>query len=252
MKNCIEKEITIENSNLKEIWFSNHYSMIHDLFRGNHNIYSVIIPNPVTKICNAAFCNCEELTSISLPESLCSIGSCAFLRCHKLKSITIPKNVTYIGRSAFAGCRGLISVTILGSALPEFQGCKSISCVTIGENLQVFDPEAFLGCKQIKTIEVDENNSLYDSRNNCNAIIETKSDTLLLACNTTKIPEGIRHISKRAFIDCGRIKTLSLPGSLETIERLPDNVQKIIVPKGRKQEFKKKLPRNRGVLLVEQ
>ena len=251
-KDFIEKEITIGNSTLKEIWISDRYVLVRDgFFNGDSSISSIIVPNPVKRICNGAFACCEELTSVSLPDSLCSIGHCAFRNCRKLESITIPRNVTEIASSAFVGCWNLSSVTILTSFLPEFRYCKFITSITIGENLLDFNPEAFAGCKHIKTIVVDENNSHFDSRNNCNAIIETGSGTLLLACNSTKIPEGIKHISGRAFSYCGRIKKLSLPNSLETIEGLPENVTKIIVPKGRKQEFKKKLPRTRGIELIE-
>lgn len=248
----IEKEIAIKNSNLKEVWISNRYVMVHaGAFCGDSTISSVIIPNSVNRICTNAFRQCKELTSVSLPDSQCYISCWAFGGCNKLESITLPRNLGGISENAFMYCKNLKSITILGSFLPVLIGCPNISSITIGENLKIFNPEAFLGCKHIKSIIIDENNSLYDSRNNCNAIVETKSDTLLLACNATKIPEGIRHIHKRAFIDCGRIRTLSLPSSLESIESLPKNVKKIIVPKGRKLEFKKMLPRSRGILLVE-
>lgn len=255
MNKYIEKEVAIGNGDLREIWISNHYTIIPAIFRNNHDICSVIIPNSINRICNNAFSGCDELTSVSLPDSLCSIGQSAFSRCRKLESITIPQNVTDIGSNAFGGCWALKSVTILGSVLPDFNFCRKISTIIIGENLDIINlyafDRSFAESKNIKSIIVDKNNKYYDSRNNCNAIIETKSDTLLLACNSTKIPEGIKHISSGAFWNCGRIKTLSLPGSLETIDRLPENVKKIIVPKGRKMEFKKKLPWTRGIELVE-
>lgn len=274
MKNYIEKEVAIENSDLKEIWFSNKYTMIPDFLINRHRIYSIIIPNPVKRICNNAFRGCSELYSVSLPDSLCSIGcgafswcgsltsitipesvtsigACAFLRCSKLESITIPSNVSDIGCSAFVGCWDLKSVTILGGVIPDFGSCRKLSSITIGGNLKDLTSGSFGDSKQIKSIVVDKNNKYLDSRDNCNAIIETSSDTLLFACNSTKIPEGIKHISRWAFGNCGRIKTLSLPGSLESIDGLPENVKKIIVPKGRKREFRKKLPRTRGIELVE-
>lgn len=298
MKDYIEKEIAIENSNLKEIWVTNRYKMIRaGVFENSSKIAAITVPNPVKRICNYAFSGCKELTTVNLPESLCfigcgafqgctklesitfppnlveisnnafwnccnltsislpdslrSIGYSAFRGCSKLEAITIPQNVEKVSGSAFFNCRNLKSVTVLGSFLPYFSGCYFISSITIGKNLQEFDDEAFLECKHIKSIVVDENNPFYDSRNNCNALIETGSDTLLLACNSTKIPEGIKHISERAFSDCGRIKTLSLPSSLETIKRLPENVKKIIVPKGHKREFKKKLPWTKGIEIIE-
>lgn len=236
----VEKELAIENSNLKEVWISNRYAMVRaGIFNHNSSISSIIVPNPVKRICNSAFSRCEELTSVSLPDSLCSIGNSAFSFCRNLKSITIPRNVSEIGCGAFAGCLELASITILGSVFPYLGSRKKLSTIIIGENLKEFRSHYLNECKNIKTIVVDENNKTYDSRNNCNAIIETASETLIYACNSTKIPEGIKHISAGAFENCGRIKTLSLPNSLETIDSLPENVKTIIVPKGCQQEFKK-------------
>lgn len=256
MNKYIEKEVAIENSNLKEVWISSRYTLVRaGVFNYDPSIYSLIIPNPVKRICNGAFSRCEELTSVSLPDSLVSIGHWAFSRCPKLTSITIPQNVTEVGHGIFRGCRELTSVTVLGSVLPDFCMNKKLSTIKIGENLDIINlyafENSFIGCNNIKTIIIDENNKYFDSRNNCNAIIHTSSDTLVLACNSTVIPEGIKHISAGAFKNCGRKKTLSLPESIESIKSLPDNVKKIIVPKGRKVEFKKKLPWKRGIILEE-
>ncbi len=254
MKNYIEKELAIDNSTLKEIWLSNRYTMVPSgvLDSVSGIVSSIIVPYPVRRICNSAFRGCDELISVSLPDSLCSIGSAAFFGCSKLESITIPSNVSDISYSAFSQCWNLTSVTILGSVLPNFKSCRKISSITIGDNLKDFNIDSFSNCKNIHTIIVDKKNKYYDSRENCNAIIETISDTLLFACNSTKIPEGIKHIKGPAFWNCGRIKTLSLPGSLETIDRLPENVKIIFVPIGRKQYFKKILPWTNGIELVEE
>lgn len=250
MKDYIEKEIAIENSSLKEVWISNRYVMVPaGVFNNSSSIASINIPNPVKRICNCAFRNCKELTTINLPDSLRSIGQCAFMDCRKLESITLPRNANEISSNAFLRCRNLKSVTIHGSNLPVFSGCRFISSITIGENLQVFDSNAFLGCKHIKSIVVDENNTHYDSRNNCNAIIETSSNTLILGCNTSKIPDGVKHISKRAFADCGRMKNISLPNSLESIGSLPSSIQKIFIPKGTKDKFRQLLPRKKSKLI---
>lgn len=249
MNEYIEKEVAIENSNLKEVWFSNRYAMIHSILSGNQNVGSVIIPNPVKRICNGAFSRCEELTSVSLPDSLCSIGSCAFLRCRKLSSITIPRNVTELGSFIFGGCWNLTSVTILGSVLPDFSTCRKLSTIIIGENLKEFDVNSFSSCKNIKTIVVDKNNQLYDSRDNCNAIIETKSNTLILGCNSSIIPNGIKSIREGAFTACGRMRNISLPESLEHIGSIPISIQKIHIPKGSMGKFRQLLPYRKKQLI---
>ena len=72
----------------------------------------VKLGNAVTSIDNAAFQNCQSLTSIAIPDSVKSIGDEAFNECYGLKSIAIAKNVTHIGYSAFQNCQSLTSITI--------------------------------------------------------------------------------------------------------------------------------------------
>lgn len=253
IKDLIGKDVATNYKDLKEIRILNGITRIPvDSFKFHAAVSIVTLPDTIKYIYSGCFSYCRELETVNLPDSLLYIGSFAFAGCNKLSSIIIPHNVNYIGGGAFCYCRSLISVIILGSVLPLFQNCSKLSSIMIGENLQDFDLNSFCECKNIKSIVVDTNNPIYDSRNDCNAIIESKSDTLLLACNSTIIPNGIKHISWRAFRECGRIRTLLLPESLETIDGLPDNVKKIIVPKGRKMEFKKKLPWTRGIELVEQ
>ena len=79
------------------------------------SLTSITIPNSVTSIGNAAFCDCYRLTSITLPNSVTSIGSSAFSGCSGLTSITIPNSVTSISDYAFNNCSGLTSITIPNS-----------------------------------------------------------------------------------------------------------------------------------------
>ena len=89
-----------------------------------------------------------------------SIGKSAFVGCSGLTSITIPNSVTSIGESAFLGCSGLTSITIPNSV------------TSIGNR-------AFESCSGLTSITVEENNSVFDSRDNCNAIIEKSTNVLL-------------------------------------------------------------------------
>ena len=49
----------------------------------------------------------------------------------------------------------------------------------------------FAGCSSLETIIVDAKNKVYDSRDNCNAIIETASNTLIQGCPNTTIPNTV-------------------------------------------------------------
>ncbi len=159
---------------------------------------SVTIPNSVTNIVHHAFSRCNSLTSITIPNSVTSIGDYAFFNCDGMTSITIPNSVTSIGEEAFWACRGLTSITIPSSV------------TSIGER-------AFMDCKDLTSIVVESGNTNYDSRENCNAIIETASNTLVLGCMNSFIPSTVTRIEENAFSDCDRLTSITIPGSVTNI-----------------------------------
>ena len=138
-----------------------------------------IIPKGTKRIGDGAFQQ-SGLTSIEIPESVTSIGDGAFSYCYGLTSITIPESVTSIGENAFYLCRSLTSLEIPNSV------------TFIGR-------EAFWGCVGVDTIIVDEANPVYDSRDSCNAIIETQSNKLIFASKTVTIPSSVTSIGGYAF-----------------------------------------------------
>ena len=133
-----------------------------------------------------------------IPESVTSIGDDAFSGRSGLTSVTIPNSVTRIGDYAFNDCSGLTSLTI------------SNSVTRIGAN-------AFCGCGGLNSIKVENANSVYDSRNNCNAIIETSTNTLMAGCNNTTIPESVTRISDYAFSGRSGLTSVTIPNSVTRI-----------------------------------
>lgn len=102
-----------------------------------------------------------------------SIGESAFFSCVELKKVTIPNTITSIGKYAFSDCANLSKVQI-----PK-------SVAEIGRF-------AFHDCPGLSTIIIDPQNKIYDSRNNCNAIIETKSNTMIVGCKNTSLPKSVK------------------------------------------------------------
>lgn len=189
-------------------------------FYGCANLCSVIIPNQVTLIRDWTFFGCNGMSSVVLPKSLSAIGNSAFSGCG-LTSITIGDSVTSIGEGAFYNCIGLVSMT-LGSSVTSignfaFNGCINLTSVIIPKKVVEIGECAFSQCKGLSTIIVEDNNIRYDSRNNCNAIIETETNSLIFGCKNTIIPVSVNDIRDYAFSGCNSLTRMILPNSLTSI-----------------------------------
>ena len=183
---------------LTSITFQDGVTSIGDAFRGCTSLTSVTFPESLTSIGESAFSGCTNLTSVTFPESLTSIGKYAFYNCMNLTSVTFPESLTSIGESAFSGCMGLTSITI-------------------PKNVTTVYGSTFSGCTNMESIVVENGNTVYDSRENCNAIIETATNTLLRACNSTVFPAGVTSIGASAFSGLADLTSFSIPESVTTI-----------------------------------
>ena len=213
-------------------------------FALHEKIKNVELPNSITSIGDHAFKTCSGLTSLELPNSITSIGDFAFYGCSGLSHLVFPNSITSIGYAVVYGCSNLTnfvipnSVTSIGdyamnscSSLKNifiphsvesigkhaFYGCSELQSVVMGNSVTAIGAGAFGGCSGLTSIVVATNNPVYDSREDCNAIVETATNTLIAGCKETFIPNSVTSIGRSAFYDCSGLTSLELSNSITSI-----------------------------------
>ena len=165
-----------------------------------------------------------------------SISEDAFLY-SSIESITIGNEVKSIGKFAFLGCKHLSSINF-GKSVEEigqhsFEHCISLRSVMIPKSVRKIYGEIFTDCPNLEIISVDSENHVYDSRDNCNAIIETETNALQNGCKSTIIPSTIVSISNSAFRACGSLSSIEIPNNVTSIGGLAffqcEELTKVIV-----------------------
>ncbi len=191
----------------------------------------------VTAIGDNAFRSCHSISEVTLPNTLKTIGASAFWNCNSIESITIPASVESIGSSAFAYMGSLTTVI---SQINEpfaisddtFEAWDSPIPATlrvpIGTKAKY---EALSGWTQFSAIEEGERkeamlNGLMYSYSTGSTTATVIKDNSYKSLTAVKIPATVNFdgkdysvtaIGENAFVQCQKVKEVTLPNTLKTI-----------------------------------
>ena len=223
-------------------------------FESCTGLTSVTIPGSLPVVDPRAFAGCTALTSVIICNGVTGIDFSAFEDCSALASVYIPESVTMISYEVFAGCTGLTDIQVASgnpkfdsrdncnaiivtetnlltvgcstSFIPNtvetigyyaFQDCASLTSIFIPSSVTMLYGNSFAGCTSLTSIRVDNANTVYDSRGNCNAVIETATNTLVAGCKATVIPGSVTTLGLRAFKDHRTLTNIVIPTSVTEI-----------------------------------
>lgn len=174
--------------------------------------------------CNAIICDDELVagcSSTKIPTTIERIGEWAFYHCNTLERLDIPEGVETINCFAFYGCGSLKELNLPTSLIQiwgsVFEGCNSLTSIFIPKNVNyLVNGNIFTWCNNLVSVEVDKENSVYDSRDNCNGIVRKADAALVDACKTTTISDNIKILADGCYAGT-KVHSIYIPQSVDSI-----------------------------------
>ncbi len=249
-------------------------SIDREAFGRCSELKTIALPDDLESIGDSAFFFCTNLQALVLPPKLKTIGDYAFRSCESLTSVVVPPSVVSMGNLPFSNCNRLnrvdyasvehmcgvsyqsypplfyahhlymggreISALVIPKGVASiadlaFEGASWLASLSIPASVASISPTAFRGCSGLKRISVDAQNRIYDSRDHCNAIIETATHTLVLGHAVGDIPQSVKVIGQCAFAGSRRT-SYAIPEHIARIEKQAffgsPQLQKVTIPSG--------------------
>lgn len=136
----------------------------------------------------------EVIDGISYRLSKTTSGNTAYVQKDNNVSysgvIVIPETVTSNDGETY---------TVVGIDYRAMMDISMVTSLSLPATIKSIASYNFLLKNMLESIIVAEGNPYYDSRNGCNAIIETRENILILGSKNTVIPEGVTAIGESAF-----------------------------------------------------
>ncbi len=215
--------ITFDDYESNPLYYGNN------LYTDGSIITNLIIPNSVTEIKNYAFCGCS-MQSLKISSSVTDISSRAFNYCDNLYSIVVDSAnksfdsrnncnaIVYTeGNRVISGCNNsTIPSTINAIDDYSFRGCSGLTSITIPKDVFNIKNNPFIDCNNLEKVTVSSDNEVYDSRDNCNAVIETNYNKIIIGCKNTIIPNSVTQLGEDAFA-ISSLESIVIPESIKLL-----------------------------------
>lgn len=226
-------------------------------FNAKHEVKSVVMPDSVTSIGNAAFYDCwlsdiklsnnlkeimpqtfwraEYMLHITIPESVTAIRYSAFQSCLRLESVKLPDNLQILEQSAFRGCNALKgtlvipkNITVINDYL--FTNCINLEGVVLPDGVTEIGSQAFAECNSLVKINLPDSMQKigYATFNKCTSLTHISLPAKLkeipengfgwcLALESITLAEGLEVIGTDAFVQCTKLKSIEIPSTVTSI-----------------------------------
>ena len=222
------------------------------------SLKNVTLTNDVKTIGEEAFRECRSLESIEIPSSVTELGTCAFKNCFALKTAVIKGGTvkgSLVTEATFYNCNALETLVISDNATLDasfkaayskstlktveigkgeigdsaFNGCTSLTNVTLGDGVTKIGTNAFIRCTQISSITIGSRVSSIGKNafNGCTALTEaviqsgTIGEGAFNGCTrlvNVTLGNGVDEICKNAFLKCTALTSMNIGSSVKTIE----------------------------------
>ncbi len=129
-------------------------------------------------------------------------------------SLPFPNTPTRVGNLSYKALldnKHSVEVTTEGFNYTYITIPKKIVYAGNEYDVMKFDVDEFVSCDNLTKLSVEANHPIYDSRENCNAVIETETNTLIAGCKNTVIPNSVTTIGDRAFFHNNRLISIAIP-----------------------------------------